>query len=182
MPLLSSWIVDDTRSKSLTLGWHSFLGGGSDMVIGSFAYKGGKFCQYGLMLMRSLVIMQDARPEIGDTPLTLISLMGQRAWFLPLYIESRPITPLRIAVTIQHFDCRKDQTRIVDTPLTLTSVTYQHPFGGQSFCLNVIPSLLTANIQLVGRIFCIQKHQGLSVSEQPLLTSGVRWMTLFHRV
>jgi hypothetical protein len=62
--------------KSLTLRWRSFLGGGSDMVVGIFAHKGGQYCHYGLMLSRSLVIIQDARPEMGDTPLTLISRMG----------------------------------------------------------------------------------------------------------
>jgi hypothetical protein len=80
--------------KSLTLHWRSFLGGGSDMVVGIFAHKGGQYCHYGLMLSRSLVIIQDARPEIGDAPLTLISRMGQRACRLPFHIESRPITRL----------------------------------------------------------------------------------------
>jgi hypothetical protein len=47
------------------------------MVVGIFAHKGGQYCHYGLMLSRSLVIIQDARPEIGDAPLTLISWMGQ---------------------------------------------------------------------------------------------------------
>jgi len=47
------------------------------MVVGSFAHKGGQFSHYGLMLSRSPVVIQDARPEIGDAPLTLISPMGQ---------------------------------------------------------------------------------------------------------
>jgi hypothetical protein len=47
------------------------------MVVGIFAHKGGQYCHYVLMLSRSLVIIQDARPEIGDAPLTLISWMGQ---------------------------------------------------------------------------------------------------------
>jgi hypothetical protein len=89
------------------------------MVVGLFAYKGGQYCHYGLMLSRSLVIIQDARPEIGDAPLTLISRMGQRACRLPFQIESRPITRFWIDVTMQLFDCRKDQTKIVDAPLTL---------------------------------------------------------------
>jgi len=62
--------------KSLTLCWRLFLGGGSNMVVGSFAHKGGQYYHYGFMLSRSPVIIQDARPEIGDAPLTLISLMG----------------------------------------------------------------------------------------------------------
>jgi hypothetical protein len=47
------------------------------MVVGLFANKGGQYCHCGLMLSCSLVIIQDARPEIGDAPLTLISRMGQ---------------------------------------------------------------------------------------------------------
>jgi len=93
--------------------------------------------------------------------LTLISPMGQRACHLPFHIESRPITSLWIDVTMQPFDCRKDQTKIVDAPLRLT-------LKGQSFWLNVIPSLLTANILFLDRIVCIQQHRGLSVSEPPL--------------
>jgi hypothetical protein len=89
------------------------------MVVGVFAHKGGQYCYYGLMLSRSLVIIQDARPEIGDAPLTLISRMGQRACRLPFHTESRLITRFWIDVTMQLFDCRKDQTKIVDAPLTL---------------------------------------------------------------
>jgi len=86
------------------------------MVIGSFAHKGSQYYHYGLMLSRSPVIIQDARPEIGDAPLTLISPMGQRVCRLPFNIESWSLT----AVTMQPFDCRKDQTEIVDAPLTFT--------------------------------------------------------------
>jgi len=89
------------------------------MVVGIFAHKGGQYCYYGLMLSRSLVIIQDASPEIGDVPLTLISRMGQRACRLLFHIESRPIPHLWIDVTMQLFDCRKDQTKIVNAPLTL---------------------------------------------------------------
>jgi len=62
------------------------------MVVGVFAHTGGQYCYYGLMLSRSLVIIQDARPEIGDAPLTLISRMGQQARRLPFHTESRLIT------------------------------------------------------------------------------------------
>jgi len=137
------------------------------MVVSSFAHNGGQFSHYGLMLSHSPVIIQDARPEIGDAPLTLISPMGQRACRMPFYIESRPITSLWIDVTMQPFDCGKDQTKIVDTPLTLT-------LEGQSFWLNVILSLLTANILFLGRIVCIQQHRGLSVSEPPIFMASVR--------
>jgi hypothetical protein len=74
------------------------------MAVGIFVYQGGQYCYYGLMLSRSLVIIHDARPEIGDAPLTLISWMGQQACRLPFNIESRPITRLWIVVTMQLFD------------------------------------------------------------------------------
>ena len=76
------------------------------------------------MLSCSPVIIQDARPEIGDAPLTLISRMGQRACRLPLYMKKRPITPLWNDVTMQPFNCRNDQTKIADAPLMLTLETY----------------------------------------------------------
>jgi hypothetical protein len=100
------------------------------MVVGSFAHKGGQCCHYGLMLSHSPVINHEARLEIGDTLLTFISTLGQQACRLPFYIESQPIPPLWIDVTMQPFDYRKDQTKIVDAPLTLTLETYQQTFGG----------------------------------------------------
>jgi hypothetical protein len=105
--------------KLLTLHCRSFVGGGSDMVAGLCAHIGGQCCHYGLILLCSLVSIQDARPDIGDAPLTVISRMGHRACCLPFHIETRPITPLWIVVTMQPFDCRKDQTKIFDAPLTL---------------------------------------------------------------
>jgi hypothetical protein len=54
-----------------------------------------------------------------------ISRMGQRASRFPFYIESWPITPLWIDVTMLPIDCRNDQTKIIDTPLTLTLETYE---------------------------------------------------------
>jgi hypothetical protein len=65
-----SMIHDHT---SLTLCWCSVLGGDSDKAVGSFAYKGGQYGQYGIMLSHSLVIIQDATPDISDASLTLIS-------------------------------------------------------------------------------------------------------------
>jgi hypothetical protein len=129
--------------KSLTLRWRSFLEGGSDMVVGPFVHKCGQYCHYGLMLSCSLVIIQDVRPEISNTTLTLISRMGQRACHLQFYIQSRPITPLWIDVTMKPFDCRKDQTQIVDTPLTLrwcsrwrhtNSHSVSNHFAWKSYC------------------------------------------------
>jgi hypothetical protein len=46
------------------------------MVVCPFAHQGGQYCHYGLMLLHSLVIIQDASPEISDDPLTLISGIG----------------------------------------------------------------------------------------------------------
>jgi len=41
------------------------------MVVGLCAHKGSQHCHYGLMLSRSLVMIQVGRPDIGDAPLTL---------------------------------------------------------------------------------------------------------------
>jgi len=41
------------------------------MVVGFCAHQGSQHCHYGLMLLRSLVIIQVARRDIGDAPLTL---------------------------------------------------------------------------------------------------------------
>jgi hypothetical protein len=72
--------------KLLTLCWRSLLEGGSNIVAGHCAHKGGPYTDYGVMLSRSLVIIQNAWLEIGETPLTLISRMGQRAYRLPHFI------------------------------------------------------------------------------------------------
>jgi hypothetical protein len=63
--------------KSLILHSRTFLGGGSDMVGGSFVHKGGQYSHYGLMLSCIPVSIQHASPEISDAPLTLIPPMGQ---------------------------------------------------------------------------------------------------------
>jgi hypothetical protein len=47
------------------------------MVAGICAYHGGGYFDYGITLSRISVIMQDARPEIGDNLWTLIFRMGQ---------------------------------------------------------------------------------------------------------
>jgi len=49
------------------------------MVMGLCAHNGGQHCRNGLMLSCSLVMIQVARPDISDTPLTLICRMGQQA-------------------------------------------------------------------------------------------------------
>jgi len=53
--------------KSLTLGWHSFLGGGSDIVSAIFSHTGGQNFNYGLILSHNYLIVQDARTKIVDT-------------------------------------------------------------------------------------------------------------------
>jgi len=58
--------------QSLTLSWHSFLGGGSDIGTSIFAQKGGQFYDYECMPLHGPRIIHDARPKIFDTPLTLI--------------------------------------------------------------------------------------------------------------
>jgi len=128
------------------------------MVVGLCTHKGGQHCHYGLMLSCSLGIIQVARPDIGDPPLTLISRMGQQACCLAFRIYSRRIFPLWIEETMQPFDCQKDQTKIVDAPLTLTFETYHQSFCAKSVFFEIIPSLLTAVIPFQVRIICIQKH------------------------
>ena len=115
--------------KLLTLSWRWFLAGGSDMVVVLFAHQGGQYCHYGLMLSRSLVIIQDARPEIGDALVTLISRIGQRACRLLFHIQRQPITPLWTDVTMQPFDCWKDQTKVVDALLMLCWRSVDAHFG-----------------------------------------------------
>jgi hypothetical protein len=159
--------------KLLTLHWRSFLASSSDMDVGPFAHKGGQHCHSTLMLSRSSVIIQDARRETGDVPLPVISGLAQRACHLPNYVLSWPITPVWIDVTMQPCDWRKDQSKIVDAPLTLPLETYQQSFGGHSFCLKVIPSLLIANTPGLSRIMCFTKHPGLSVSEPPVFMSSL---------
>jgi hypothetical protein len=49
------------------------------MVVGSFANKGSHYWHYRLMPLCSAVIIQDARPQISNAPLTHISRRGQLA-------------------------------------------------------------------------------------------------------
>jgi len=57
---------------SWTLCWRSFLAGGSDIVTSIFAHKGGWYIDDGLTPMDSALSVYNARPKIGDAPLTLI--------------------------------------------------------------------------------------------------------------
>jgi len=62
------------------------------------------------MPLHSPIIIQDARPQIVDTMVTLISMMGQGACRLPLYLLRWPILLLWMDVTMQHFDCWMGKT------------------------------------------------------------------------
>jgi len=62
------------------------------------------------MPLHSPVMIQDARPEIVDTPLMLISMIGQQACGLPFYLLRRPILLLWMDATMQPCDCRMGKT------------------------------------------------------------------------
>jgi hypothetical protein len=112
------------EQKSLPHGWRSFLGGGRDIFACLCVHQGGQYFDYSLTLLSSPVIVQDARPEISNALLTVISRMGQQAYRLPFYIWIQPVTPIWIEVTIQPVDCCNDQPEVVDAPLTFTFETY----------------------------------------------------------
>jgi len=48
------------HQKWLTVGWRSLVGGGSDIVTTIFANTGGQCSDYGLILLHSPWIIQDA--------------------------------------------------------------------------------------------------------------------------
>jgi hypothetical protein len=146
LPLLSHWIVYDATPKivdaPLTLIFWRWLRYGCCL-----------FCPYRQSILPWWINAvtqpshyQRCKTKYGDSPLMLIAPMGKRACLLPFYIQSRPVTLLWIDVTMQPVDWRKDLSKIVETPLTFTLETYQQSFGGESFCLNAIPSLFTASI------------------------------------
>ena len=53
---------------------------------GISAHEDDQHCDYGIIELCSAGNIKDARLEIGDPPLTLISSMGQRACGLPVYV------------------------------------------------------------------------------------------------
>jgi len=156
----------------------SILEGCSDIGTGIFAQKGGQYYDYECMPLHGSRIIHDARPKIVDTPLTLIFRRWLRYCHQHFCLERRPIVWLweyAVAWPLNYPWCEtKNCWRSVDAPLTLTLGTYHQSFGAQSFFLTIIQSLLTAVIPFLGRIICIQKHPGLSVSEPLLFTSSVR--------
>ena len=65
--------------KLLTLIGRSFSRWGRERVAFTFAYKGGQYLNYDYLQPMPALRIQDGRPKIVDTPLTLISRMGQGA-------------------------------------------------------------------------------------------------------
>ena len=74
--------------NELMLSWHSFLGGGSDIVTGLCAQKGGQYSHYDLMPLDIPVSILDSKPKISGNPLMLNSRMGYRACHLPCFVLS----------------------------------------------------------------------------------------------
>jgi len=62
------------------------------------------------MILHSPVSIQNARLEIVDTPLMLISIMGQVPCQLSIYILKPSILPLWVDATMQPFDCWMGKT------------------------------------------------------------------------
>jgi len=62
------------------------------MIVGLCARKGGQNCHYYLILSCSLVIMQVARPAIGDTPLRFrqCSFLGWRNDHVHAILHPKP--------------------------------------------------------------------------------------------
>ena len=65
-------LLTEPPQKLLTLGGHSIVGGGCDMVSSIFAHTGSQSVDYGLTLFSSPEIVQDARSKILDIAWTLI--------------------------------------------------------------------------------------------------------------
>jgi len=62
------------------------------------------------MPLHNPVIIQDARPEIVDAPLMLISMMGQGVCHLAFCLSKWPIHPVWMDVTMEPFDCWMGKT------------------------------------------------------------------------
>ena len=65
--------------KSLTLRWRWFLEGIRDILPSIFVYKGSQYYDYGITLLHSHLIIQDATPNNIDARLLLIFTM--RTWY-----------------------------------------------------------------------------------------------------
>jgi len=80
--------------QSLTLHWRSFSWSGREHFTISFAYKGCQDFVYDYVQPITPRITQDTRPRIVDTPLTLIFMMGQGAFWFPFHLYRQPILRL----------------------------------------------------------------------------------------
>jgi len=96
--------------ESLVLHWHSFSGGGCDIVTSIFTHKRGQYCDYRLLQLHSPVTIQDVRWKIVDILLMLIWRMCQRECRFLFYISRQRILPLWNDETLQPFYCRKGNT------------------------------------------------------------------------
>jgi len=96
--------------KSFMLHWRSVLGGSSDIMSSIFAHQGLQYYEYGWMLLHSPVIIQDARPDIVDALMMLISMMVQGVCHLQFYLLRRPILLVWMHATLQPFGCWMGKT------------------------------------------------------------------------
>jgi hypothetical protein len=75
------------------------------LVCSIFALEGHHYYDYDSMPLDTPVSIEDERPEIVDAPLTLISITGQGACGLPLYLQRRPIHLRLMDATMQPGEC-----------------------------------------------------------------------------
>jgi len=80
---------------SLTLIWCSFSRLGREHVTPALAYNGGQSLNYDYLQTMPALITQDVRPKQVDTPLMLISRMGQGAFVNMYWSHRRPVHPKR---------------------------------------------------------------------------------------
>ena len=88
------WLGKMEDRTSLTLHWHSFLGGDSDMGTTVFAHNGGHHIGDAIKSLHSPWIMPDAKAIIVDTSVSNGSSFGpgrfyRSAWQQPYPIKNR---------------------------------------------------------------------------------------------
>jgi len=109
--------------KSLSLIWRWFSRWGRERVTSAFAYTGGQCICYDHLHPMPTLIIQDARPRIVDTPLTLISRMGQGAFVYIFWAQRRPVHQKKKHTTTKCQSFRKRHAILLDTPGDLTSAS-----------------------------------------------------------
>jgi len=87
----SYWIPDLEGQISLTLHCHLFSHWGKERVSSYLSYVGGQYIIHECHQPIATQIMEDSRPEIYDTLLTLIFNMGYVACLSSLWWERRPV-------------------------------------------------------------------------------------------